>query len=128
MARHFHLASIFVGIGNTKTVKRFDKSAKAYIEVIQPEIVSLYNDGTGGVDLQDQLLAHFIDLTVVSSWIEYKKHEKQHGTTKKDTMDLLQFRIRLANSLAPPLTINESVAAHPILIARADYLPKSKSV
>lgn len=75
------------------------KAKKKYITVKQPEIVHLYNNGMGGVDLLDQLIsyyriffiAHFIDFAVVSSWIEYKETQLRNGIPKKDIIDLLNF-------------------------------------
>jgi hypothetical protein len=72
----------------------------------------------GGVDLLDQLIStyrilirskkrmimHFIDFTLVNSWIEYRKDCVSNGIPKKEELDLLSFLnalilMRVAESL-----------------------------
>lgn len=110
------MASNFVGIGKTDTAKRWDKKLKKYVDVTRPEIVALYNQGMGGVDLLDQLISyyrvfirsrkwplrvifHFMDFAVCASWLEYRKDCRQANVPKKNEMDLLKFRMELAHCL-----------------------------
>lgn len=111
-----HLASNFVGIGQTDTAKRWDKKQKKHVDVTRPEIVALYNGGMGGVDLLDQLISyyrvfiksrkwplrvifHFMDFAVCASWIEYRKDCLAADVPKNRIMDLLKFRMELADCL-----------------------------
>ncbi|XP_036320015.1 piggyBac transposable element-derived protein 3-like [Rhagoletis pomonella] len=112
-----YLASNFVGIGIKDKVERYEKKEKRYIEIDRPEVVQLYNNGMGGVDLLDQMLQHyrifikskkwtprviihFFDMAIVASWFEYKADADKNDIPKKDQMDLLAFRKGLANTLA----------------------------
>jgi hypothetical protein len=111
-----HLASNFVGIGEEDKVKRWNKKTKSYEEVIRPEIVQLYNESMGGVDLLDQLisyyrvfvksrkwplrvLCHFQDFSVGASWLEYKRDCKLANIEDKRQLDLMNFRIQIADAL-----------------------------
>lgn len=111
-----HLASNFVGVGSSDSAKRWDKKLKQHIDVNRPEIISLYNNGMGGVDLLDQLISyyrvfvrsrkwalrvifHFMDFAICSSWIEYRKDQEKSGIDKRKIKDLLHFRKEVAYSL-----------------------------
>lgn len=111
-----HIASNFVGIGNTVTVDRWNKQDKQTVAVNRPEIVSLYNSGMGGVDLLDQFIsyyrifikskkwtlrifAHFLDFALSASWIEYKKDCVHNKLPEKEILDLLAFRMSVARCL-----------------------------
>lgn len=110
------LASNFTSIGEMDEVKRWNKSERQYVNVRRPEIVRLYNQSMGGVDKLDFLVSlyrifvksrkwtlrmifHAVDLAVVNSWLEYKRDASTLKLPAKDVLDLLHFRIRLAESL-----------------------------
>jgi Transposase IS4 len=110
------LASNFVGVGNADEVRRWDKKTKSFVMVKRPEIVKQYNGSMGGVDKLDQLVSlyrtfiksrkwtlrmvtHAIDLAVVNSWLEYRCTAEQLGLRKKDVLDLLHFRLEVAECL-----------------------------
>ncbi|XP_039287703.1 piggyBac transposable element-derived protein 3-like isoform X2 [Nilaparvata lugens] len=110
------LASNFVGSSTIDECKRWDSSKKIYVQVPRPEIVKLYNNGMGGVDLLDQLISlyriyirskkwtlrmifHAVDFALSNSWIEYKKDCEQLEIPKKKVLDLMHFRMRVAESL-----------------------------
>lgn len=144
-----HLTSNFIGTGTLQTVRRWDKTSKSFMSIDQPEIVALYNNNMGGVDLIDQLMSyyriflkskkwtlrvifHFVDLAVVSSWVEYKKHCKLNNIHANKIMDLLNFRIFLARSLIEASTIpavrrgrksNEPELSQPIKRNRSEIRP-----
>src|SRR6218665_576886 len=80
------------------------------------EIVHQYNRSMGGVDKLDQLISlyrtfiksrkwtlrmicHGMDLAVVNSWLEYMQDAARSGMHEKDMDDLLEFRLRFADSL-----------------------------
>ncbi|KAK2701848.1 hypothetical protein QYM36_019514 [Artemia franciscana] len=50
------LASNMIGSGAVNKVRRWCKQTKAYLQVDQPQVVSLYNQYMGGVDKMDQML------------------------------------------------------------------------
>ncbi|XP_046401535.1 piggyBac transposable element-derived protein 3-like [Ischnura elegans] len=122
------LASNYIGIGEEDKVKRWDKKSSKYIEVSRPEIVKRYNHGMGGVDLLDQLVSlyrifirskkwtlrmifHALDLAIVNSWLEYREDGKNSGTPQSNILDLLDFRLRVAEGFVragKPIQENKS--------------------
>ncbi|XP_031358741.1 piggyBac transposable element-derived protein 3-like isoform X1 [Photinus pyralis] len=109
-------ASNFVGIGVADVCRRWDKTRKEYVQVPRPEAIRRYNSNMGGVDKLDFLLSlyrsyvrskkwtvrmitHAIDLALVNSWLEYRTQAILLGLPKKDILDLLGFRMEVAESL-----------------------------
>lgn len=110
------LASNYVGIGQTDTVKRWEKRDKAYIQVTRPQVVNEYNSAMGGVDLYNRYIAlyritvrskkwtlrvifHAIDMAVTNSWLEYKRTAQILKVPKKEQLDLLAFRLQLTEEI-----------------------------
>lgn len=110
------LASNFLGIGQEDSVERWQKESKAYVTITRPQIVKEYNRGMGGVDLMDQLIAlyrisvrskkwtlrvifHAVDMAIVNSWLEYKKDCVRDLVPAKQILDLLHFRMQIADGL-----------------------------
>ncbi|KAL5239190.1 hypothetical protein ACI65C_006600 [Semiaphis heraclei] len=110
------LGSNFITSGEPETIKRWDKKHKQFVDVERPEVIGLYNKSMGGVDMHDQLvsfyrtfiksrkwtlrlIAHAFDMATVNSWLEYKKQTKHCNMLVRNTMDLLAFKERLANTL-----------------------------
>lgn len=108
------LASSHQGVESTDKCQRWSKIAKEFIDVDRPAIVKQYNTDMGGVDLSDMLLSlyrinirpkrwyirilyYFIDLSIVNSWLLYRRHMEQHG--KNRFTPLLEFRADIAESL-----------------------------
>lgn len=108
------LASTYVGSEPATTVSRYDKKNKTTIFIACPKIIRDYNPHMGGVDLMDSFLEryririksrkwylrlfyHMIDLSIINSWILYKKVNERSGNTK--IMNLGEFRAELAESL-----------------------------
>ncbi|CAI6343484.1 unnamed protein product [Macrosiphum euphorbiae] len=110
------LASNFVTSGSPDIIKRYDKKNECYVEVDRPEIVKLYNDSMGGVDLHDQLISyyrvfiksrkwtlrmlfHAFDMATCNAWLEYRNDAETINLPKKKVMDLLGFKQNLASTL-----------------------------
>lgn len=110
------LGSNFVGIGKEDTVERWDKSSSSYVKIKRPEVVKLYNEAMGGVDLFDQfiglyrifirsrkwtlrMLMHAVDFALVNSWLEYRKNCSVNKIQGNKELDLLHFRMSVAESL-----------------------------
>lgn len=107
------LASTFVVQDPKIKLNRYVKKQRKQIEVDTPQIVSDYNQHTGGVDLIDSLIAryrnkmrsrkwykrifhHLLDGTIVNSWLLYKRRSAEVGI---EPMTLLEFRLQQAVSL-----------------------------
>ncbi|KAE9521970.1 hypothetical protein AGLY_017629, partial [Aphis glycines] len=111
-----NIASNFITSGEVEIIKRWDKKNKLYVEVERPEIITLYNKSMGGVDKIDQLIStyrtfikskkwtlrlivHAFDLVVANCWIQYLKDAKYLNIQKNKILDLLHFRLQLANEI-----------------------------
>jgi len=96
--------------------KKMGPQKKEYVYIERPEIVRHYNETMGGVDKHDQLVSfyrcfikskkwtlrmvsHAFDMAVSNSWLEYVEDAKKLKVPKKEIMDLLNFRMRLAEEL-----------------------------
>ncbi|XP_046392264.1 piggyBac transposable element-derived protein 3-like [Ischnura elegans] len=110
------LASNFVGVEEMDEVRRWNKKQKKFEQVARPAVVRYYNHSMGGVDKLNQLISfyrihikskkwtlrmlfHAIDIAVVNSWLEYKQDNAAASTPRTEVLDLLHFRLYLANSL-----------------------------
>ena len=104
------------GAEPVSTVKRWCKKDKKYIDVPCPSVVRHYNQSMGGVDICDQqvecyrtwvktkkwtlkVVLHFLDLALVNAWMEYREDCRKSQVPKKNIMDLLGFRMAIAESL-----------------------------
>lgn len=109
------LLSTFVGVEPLAKVKRWSSRDKATIEIDCPQVIRVYNEHMGGVDLLDSLLGlyrihirskkwyhriffHLVDLCVVNSWILYRRvcNQKDSGTT---ALCLCDYKAHLAEAL-----------------------------
>jgi len=99
-----NLASNFVGVGENDKAMRWDKEENKHVEVNRPEVVRLYNDSMGGVDLLDQMLQyyrinirtrkwtvrvlmHFMDLAMTAAWMEYRQDCLANSIPKNNILD-----------------------------------------
>lgn len=106
------LLSTYVGSTPVSSVT----TKKEKVEIPCPKIVLEYNKHMGGVDLMDSFLGrfhiplrskkwylriffHLLDLTVINSWIIYKKNAIIRNIPKKDMLSMGQFRNELAQVL-----------------------------
>ena len=95
------------------------------MKVSHPEVIKLYPEAMGGVDLLDQLVSlypteirsrkwtlrmitHAFDLAVINSWLEYRLDTERAGILTKDTLDLLHFKMNVAPCL---VRVHQPVAA-----------------
>ncbi|XP_060763987.1 piggyBac transposable element-derived protein 2-like [Neoarius graeffei] len=114
--RQVTLVSSFTGPEPVEKVKRWDKTAKTFVEVQRPNIVATYNKNMGGVDLLDSLAAkykfplkshrwyiyifwHTIILAVINAWLLYKRDCKAWAIPKKEILIRRRFQAQLASSL-----------------------------
>ena len=110
------LTSTCVSAQPISTVERYDRKQKKTIGIPCPSIVRKYNQYMGGVDLLDALISyyrihlksrkyyhrlffHLVDLAVVTSWLLYRRDCNSFGISQTKQIDLLDFRVRLAESL-----------------------------
>lgn len=100
----------------------------------------------GGVDNCDQMLEyyrtffktrkwtvkvifHFIDLAVVNSWSVYRKDCRSNKKKRSETMDLLEFRLALAETLTesrPKRISNRLINVEPQETADEEEPPEKK--
>lgn len=119
------MASNFVGVGKMDEVPRRDKKKAQFLMVSCPEVVKLYSEAMGGIDLLDQLvnvyrteirakkrtlrmITHAFDMAVVNSWLEYRLDAKRANIQTKDIQDLLHFKMNVAQCL---VRVHKTVAA-----------------
>uniref|UniRef100_A0A2H1VR69 SFRICE_028309 n=1 Tax=Spodoptera frugiperda TaxID=7108 RepID=A0A2H1VR69_SPOFR len=109
------LLSTYTGAMPVTTISRYDKATKQRVSINCPNVIKYYNTHMGGIDLLDsfvgryhitrksrkwtnRLFFHLLDVTIINSWLLYKKTLKQ---TRSDTrpLNLCKYRLELANSL-----------------------------
>lgn len=110
------LLSTAFGINPEGTCRRWSKEQKQKVDIPQPYCVKAYNKNMGGVDLVDRyvsyyrtkirtkkwtvrVFAHFLDLAVANSWIEYRNDCKLMDVAAKDMLDQFEFKNRIAETL-----------------------------
>ena len=97
-------------------VDRWDSKQKKKVQVQCPSAVVMYNQFMGGADLLDSLLAlyripvrskkwyhrllwHFLDLSLVQSWLLYRREATANNVPGKEQLSLLQFKLSVAECL-----------------------------
>ncbi|MGH0144424.1 UNVERIFIED_CONTAM: hypothetical protein FKN15_011063 [Acipenser sinensis] len=117
------LLSTYAAANPSSTVERWDKRRKEAVQVIRPNIVKLYNQNMGGVDLLDSLIAlyqtkirskkwyhhivfHMMDFTLVQAWLLYRGDCRDCGIQKKEQLSLLEFKTEVASCLCKQNKIN----------------------
>ena len=114
------LASTYVGTipidgdSSVKTVSRYLRSEKRYVEIPCPPVIMEYNKHMGGVDLMDGLIGryrirtktnkyttrtffHLLDVTLVNAYLLYKRINKPDVHEKE--FQLPSFRSQIAQIL-----------------------------
>lgn len=110
------LSSAF-GQEPVSNVQRWDKTHKTFKDISCPNVVRMYNQKMGGVDITDQmmeyyrsffktrkwtfkLILHLFDLAIVNSWMEYRDDIRSSASASKPKiLDLLEFRLNLGEYL-----------------------------
>lgn len=138
------MASSAFGSEPLTTVSRWEKKTKSYIDVSYPAVVKNYNSHMGGVDICDQMMEsyrtwtktrkwtlkvvlHLFDLSIINSWMEYRKDCKANKMKAKDTMDLLQFRLSISEFLlngAPRTAAERNYQEFAEMPSTSKYRPK----
>lgn len=115
-SKPIHMVSSFVGVEEVSQVQRWSLSEKRTLAIPRPNIITMYNKHMGGVDLSDMLVAlyrtdmgtkrfymrvfyYFLDVSVVNSWLLYRKHCSKLGLAKNRVKKLVQFRSEIAQVL-----------------------------
>ena len=110
------LLSTFASAKPIGVVKRWDKKEKKKIDVPRPHTVQIYNQCMGGVDLLDSLIGlyrisirskkyyhriffHLIDMTVVNSWLLYRRDCDELKFPANKQLSLLEFKFAIADAL-----------------------------
>lgn len=110
------LLSTNYGIEPIASCRRWSSKDKTFLEIPQPNIVQQYNRFMGGVDLSDMLCELYridhrslkyymrifywvLNSAVINSWLLYKRHCDLTGISGRETLNLIQFQIRIATGL-----------------------------
>lgn len=110
------LLSTYVGAEPVGSIERYDKKEKKKVAIKCPKVIKEYNAHMGGVDLMDSFLGryrikvksrkwymrifyHLLDLSVINSWILYKKVSAEKNTNPKEILNLAEYRAELADAL-----------------------------
>ena len=118
-----HILSTYASAHPISQVERWDKKKKEIIKISCPSVILQYNKSMGGVDLLDSLIAlyrtkikskkwyhrlvyHFVDMTVVQSWLLYRRDSNEMHVDQKDQQRLLQFKTEIAYSLSKSSNTN----------------------
>ena len=100
----------------TQIVQRYDKTSHQYTNVKCPSNIIYYNKNMGGVDRLDyfvslyriyiksrkwplRVIFHFIDLFIVTSWMQYKRDCESICVPKLKQKSLMHFRLEIAEIL-----------------------------
>lgn len=111
-----NLGSNFIGVGVVDKANRWDKLKNDYVAIDRPQVVRMYNESMGGVDLLDQMIQyyrinirtrkwtlrvimHFVDLSLTAAWMEYRRDSMTKGIPKNKILDSMNFRIQVAKTL-----------------------------
>ena len=105
-----NMLSTDAGIEPVTTVKRYDKEARAKVDVECPDVIKQYNGRMGGIDKSDMLthlyktpfrsrrwpqkiFGYVLDVCVANAWLVYKRDMKHLG---EKPMSLKNFRLKIA--------------------------------
>lgn len=126
---------------NNDECERWSKQKKLYERVKRPEVIKLYNQNMGGVDLTDRMLSvcpsrnrtrkwtirvisHLFDLAVVNSWLQYRETELRKGKRKSHIEQMREFKLNLGTKLVTDNDTKSDDESNPEHVE--DLLPKHK--
>ena len=106
----------FIGPDFGDGINHWSAKDTTIINVSCPNIIHQYNKHMGAVDLCDMLMAlhrvnvstkklyfhtiyYCINVAIANAWLIYKRHCQQKNLSRSNTMQLLVFQTRIANSL-----------------------------
>lgn len=135
------LLSTYVGSEPVESTQRYDKKQKKSVQITCPRIIKEYNAHMGGVDLMDSFLGryrirmksrkwttrlfyHLLDMTVINSWVLYKKVSIKKGVTAKDIISLADYRTLLADTLCRYQSRPENKRGRPSTSNRQSQTPE----
>ncbi|MGH0139325.1 UNVERIFIED_CONTAM: hypothetical protein FKN15_072651 [Acipenser sinensis] len=127
----------------TSTEERWDKRRKEAVQVTRPNIVKLYNQSMGGVDLLDSLIKqsrtkirskkwyhcivfHMKDFTLVQAWLLYRRNCRDCGIQKKEQLSLLEFKTEVASYLCKQNKIKLKRKEDNPIVLRQVWLKKGR--
>ncbi|KAL1441329.1 hypothetical protein MTO96_008741 [Rhipicephalus appendiculatus] len=113
------MASNFLAVEEEECVSRWSKTDGAFIDVKWPAVIQEYNKSMGRVDKADflvslyrtnirsrkwtlRVIAHFMNLVVTISWLEYRRNAEQQEIRINDQMEILDFTLHVVEALAKP--------------------------
>ncbi|KAK3933049.1 PiggyBac transposable element-derived protein 3 [Frankliniella fusca] len=114
--RVVNLAGSWCGINPQEVARRWDKSSKSKVSVPCPNIVSLYNQNMGGVDVFDMLMhlyklpsrakrwttpmiSFMIDLSLVNAYLLFRSDSRSKEEEENDEFSSKNFRLQVVQAL-----------------------------
>lgn len=111
-----NMLSTVVGLGNITTIKRWSEATKQHVDIDCPQVITEYNQFTGGVEKLDflmsldpllaktkkwpmRVISQFIGFAVCKSWLEYIRDANAEGLPKNEVKDVMEFQSDIARSL-----------------------------
>ncbi|XP_063236268.1 piggyBac transposable element-derived protein 3-like [Bacillus rossius redtenbacheri] len=135
--KEVHTISSFAGAQPESEVHRWDRKAKAILEIPRPFSIGEYNRHMGGVDLADRMIAHYphgfkskkwylrvffhlLNMALVNAWISYKE-------AKNEKIPFVTFKASVAHTLIALGTTEVRKRGRPSCLEEA-VLSKKKTV
>ena len=139
------LLTIFASVRPVSTIKRWDRIAKRKNDVPCPTAVNMYNKLMGGVDLLDSLIGlyriklrskkyyhriffHFLDLTIVTAWLLYRRDCDDLGIPNSKQKPLLEFKCAISGALSKQNQVMSRKRGRPSTEVQINYEQKKVKV
>ena len=115
-AKSVTLLTTFDSAEPTNSVKRYDRSSKTQVVASRPKLVETHSKFMGEVDLLNSLVGldrikirskkyyhrlffHFVDVTVVTCWLMYRRDCNSFGVPQNKQIPLMDFKNFIALAL-----------------------------